>query len=257
MVTVEPFFYQKTTAFKERLQMINKINEIVESLNGVYDANQVREYVSNELLKYYTKEEVDNAIASIDFTPYATKTYVNDAIDSIDLTPYATNERVNEEIETLDNKIDTKQNILSVSNGLELSNDNLSLKDFVVYPSNNWSNIIKLEYGNFTVTTDCIIQLVDSNLGIQTFIYIPKGNYNGTVYHTIFNVLETSGTNIKSIDFYKLAVFLSSNITGNTINGNRLRMSIDLDTSNVTYSYSTITINKRYNGDGCKLFYKP
>lgn len=256
MVRVEPFIYQKITAFKERVQMVNKINEIVESLNGVFDENQVKEYVANELLNYYTKEEVDTAIADIDFSPYATKVYVDDAIDSIDLTPYATNERVNEEVETLDNKIDTKQNILNVGNGLDLNNDNLSLKDFVIYPSNNWSNLITLQYGDLTVSNDLIIEIFNSNIGIQEFIYMPKGSYKGISQKFITKTSGVYGTNTKYLDTYGISFLLS--LSGNNITATRLRCEIDLDTNTTTYNYTeSVTFAKSYNGDGCKIFYRP
>lgn len=33
MVIIQPFEYEKTTAFKERVQIVNKVNEIIEYLN--------------------------------------------------------------------------------------------------------------------------------------------------------------------------------------------------------------------------------
>ena len=106
--------------------MVNKINEIVESLNGVFDEEQVKEYVTNKLLNYYTKEEVDTAIAEIDLSPYATKVYVDDAIDSIDFSPYATNERVDNEVQIIDDILNSKLDIsiIEPSNKLSVLEDN-------------------------------------------------------------------------------------------------------------------------------------
>lgn len=33
MVTIQPFEYEKITAFKERVQIANKVNEIIDYLN--------------------------------------------------------------------------------------------------------------------------------------------------------------------------------------------------------------------------------
>ena len=33
MVIIQPFDYEKITAFKERVQIVNKVNEIIEYLN--------------------------------------------------------------------------------------------------------------------------------------------------------------------------------------------------------------------------------
>ena len=195
MVRVEPFIYQKITAFKERVQMVNKINEIIESLNGVFDESQVKEYVTNELLNYYTKSEVDEAIADIDFTPYATKDYVynaiadidfttyatkdyvDDAIEDIDFTPYATNVRVDNEVETLDDKIDTKQDLISVTNPIKLSNNNIGFENlkFSSRTVDKWYQDVGLgSTGTGTLNTDVLLIIMYDNYN-RVFAYLPKG----------------------------------------------------------------------------------
>lgn len=203
MVRVEPFVYQKITAFKERVQMVNKINEIIESLNGVFDENQVKEYVANELLNYYTKEEVDDAIDSIDLSPYATNVRVDNEVETI-------NDRVDKEVETLNNKIDLKQNILSVGDGLELINDVLNLGNWVLDISEDWTKY----YDDTTKTMlkDVLIFLVDAgtityppiiynkglNFGSLTNLYLFAG---GTAMTSFIYTLFGNHTNNHKVSF--------------------------------------------------------
>jgi len=237
LVRVEPFVYQKITAFKERVQMVNKINEIIESLNGVFDENQVKEYVTNELLNYYTKEEVDSAIAdidlspyatktyvddaidSIDFSPYATKTYVDDAIDDIDLTPYATNDRVNNEVETLDNKIDNKQNLISVTKPIKISDNNIGFEDlkFSSRTVDKWYQDVGIgSTGIGTLSTDVLLIIMYDSYN-RLFAYLPKGtpvksNSFLTFYGTngVVEILYSSiFTSQNSVQGYKRNIFSS------------------------------------------------
>lgn len=224
MVTVEPFFYQKTTAFKERVQMINKINEIIESLNGVFDEEQVKEYVANELLNYYTKEEVDDAIDSIDLSPYATKTYVDDAIDSIDLSPYATNERVDDEVETLDDKIDTKQDIVSAVSPIGISNNEISIDsskiiesatdlDTSFYIKATASKPLKICDSDPTTGSNKMV-LMFLNSAIK-FIDVTNGNYS-KVYGNIFGNKISSGA-LATTRYLSISSPSKSNETSPTI----------------------------------------
>lgn len=224
MVTIEPFFYQKTTAFKERLQMINKINEIIEKINsgdvGITE-EEVREIITTELSNYYTKEEVDDAIGSIDLSPYATITYVDNEIDSIDLTPYATNVRVNNEVETindridnevetLDDKIDTKQDIISVTTPLDLVNNEISLKDFRKISTNEYNLIVHNEFASMTFLTDVIFYY---GTGFGTPIFIPKGTSNsGTDFKIVIPFIHSSKIRYTTVDLKKIFTGQSVNV---------------------------------------------
>ena len=102
MVRVEPFFFQMMTAFKERLQMANKINEIIDVLNnGTMDEETVRAMIEEELLNYYPRSEV------------YTKTEV-------------------------DTSLSEKQNNLTVGQGLSLVDDELDLTGWEMIPIDEW-----------------------------------------------------------------------------------------------------------------------
>ena len=106
MVTVEPFVYQKVTAFKERIQMVNKINELVDAVNEGIDPEEVRAIVTEMLADYYDKEEIDEMFDAIDFSPYYTKTEVDEIVDRID-----------DDIDGLDGRLDTAEDDIIALDG--------------------------------------------------------------------------------------------------------------------------------------------
>lgn len=83
MVRVEPFIFQMVTAFKERLQLADKLNEVIDVLNDIeIDPEQIREIVETMLGDYYTKEEVDEIIASLPVSDAYTKSEVDTLLQS-------------------------------------------------------------------------------------------------------------------------------------------------------------------------------
>lgn len=85
MVRVEPFTFQMVTAFKERLQLADKLNEVIEVLNNIeIDPEVIEEIVETMLGDYYTKTEVDNIIASLPISNVYTKTEVDVMLDAIE-----------------------------------------------------------------------------------------------------------------------------------------------------------------------------
>ena len=124
MVTIQPLHFEKVTAFKERIQLLNKINEIIAELDRYPTKTEMMEYVSDELSSYYTKEEVDELLEDIDLSDYYTKQEVNtinNLINYYNITQLnATFEQINDRIisgeETLEDEIVGKQNI-EISSG--------------------------------------------------------------------------------------------------------------------------------------------
>lgn len=85
MVRVEPFTFQMVTAFKERLQLADKLNEVIDALNTIeIDPEVIREIVETMLGDYYTKTEVDNIIASLPITNVYTKTEVDSIVSAVE-----------------------------------------------------------------------------------------------------------------------------------------------------------------------------
>ncbi len=148
MVNVEPFVFQMVTAFKERIQMVSKINEVIDALNETLDPEEVRTIVTEMLSDYYNKEEIDEMFDSIDFSPYYTKTEVNAIVDRIDGdvdtvegSVASLADRMDDaetELDNLGGRMSTaegdidnletsKQNVLTAGEGIQIINDAISL----------------------------------------------------------------------------------------------------------------------------------
>lgn len=174
MVNVQPFVFQHVTAFKERLQLANKINEMIAVLNNTMDPEEVLAIVRAELVNYYTKEEVDDLIAGIDLSPYYTKTEVDGIIDgvqdSIDV--------ITDDVDALE---ENKQNVLTPVAPITIEDNAISLKDFVKVEGTDWSSLgrIYFEDGHWNVEfykdTLFIVDKVNCDCYIQNMFY--KGTY--------------------------------------------------------------------------------
>lgn len=179
MVNVQPFVFQRVTAFKERLQLANKINEMIAVLNNTMDPEEVLAIVRAELVNYYTKEEVDELIAGIDFSPYYTKTEVDTIVDRIDDDVDAVEGRVTTAEGDIDNLESNKQNVLTPVSPISIQNDTISLKGFTEVTDTDWSNLGSAVYenGNWTITFNH-----DTVFGIFSHSY----SYNPAVAFTRF-----------------------------------------------------------------------
>lgn len=175
MVNVQPFVFQHVTAFKERLQLANKINEMIAVLNNTMDPEEVLTIVRAELVNYYTKEEVDDLIAGIDLSPYYTKTEVDGIIDgvqdSIDV--------IADDVDALE---ENKQNVLTPVAPISIDDNSISLNDFTEVTDTDWSSygsaVFDAEgHGRWTVTIPKDILLVSAYNGVS--------NYNPVLAQTL------------------------------------------------------------------------
>lgn len=149
MVNVEPFIFQKVTAFKERLQMVDKINEIIDAVNSLdIDPEQIQAMIEEALADYYTKEEVDELLANIDFSPYYTKTEVNAIVSRVDGDVDAVEGR----LDTAEGDIDAleinKQDVLTAGDGIVIDNNEVALKGWKMVPLDEWANLFEDLGGN-------------------------------------------------------------------------------------------------------------
>lgn len=197
MVRVEPFVYQMVTAFKERIQMVSKINEIIDLVNEDVSIEEVRAVVTEMLSDYYDKEEIDEMFDSIDFSPYYTKTEVNAIVDRIDDDVDAVEGRMTTaegDIDALEGRMDTaeddidavegrmttaegdidnletgKQNVLTAGDGIDITSDVISL-------DNGWEEVAKSEFylANFDFDK--------YDYKIETLTYDSPNSLNATLY---------------------------------------------------------------------------
>lgn len=135
--------------------------------DNVYTEEQVRDYVTSVLLNYYTKEEVDEAIAAIDLSDFYTKSETDgmlalkrniadsynktetdnllnlkrDISDSYSKTEIDTKEdNISDRIDYLE---ENKQNILTPISPIVLDSDSISLKGFSSYTATDWTSLIR------------------------------------------------------------------------------------------------------------------
>lgn len=73
MVIIQPFEYEKTTAFKERVQIANKVNEIIDLFNELDIESKINifneeiEIINGKIAEIDSKIiEVDNAVATVE-----------------------------------------------------------------------------------------------------------------------------------------------------------------------------------------------
>jgi len=225
MVNVEPFIYQKMTAFRERIQMVDKINEMIEVLNNGIDSEEVRAIITEELSNYYDKAKIDEMFDAIDFSPYYTKTEVNTIVTRIDGDVDAVEGKVNTaegDIDNLEGRMDTaegdiddlkanKQNNLTVGHGLSLVNDKIDLSGWEVIPKAEWNNY-------YDSTNNCTTE--DIMVIIRTGNYAPiPGIMRKGIRDPVNIHLESKATN-HNFGFRALYVTPSNvfGTSGNTVN---------------------------------------
>ena len=181
------------TAFKERIQVVNKINEIIEKVNAGLDPAEVLAIVRAELENYYTKEEVDDLIASIDFTPYYTKTEVDAIVSRIDGDVDALEGRMDTAEGDIDNLEQTKQDVMSAGEGIAIADETVSI-------NNGWEPYTLPNNG--VIDTDNYDYKFVHNSGYSTSLLLDgrddlvlskPGSYNTAVG----NVQYTTGKKIK------------------------------------------------------------
>lgn len=183
MVNVEPFIFQKVTAFKERLQMVDKINEIVDAVNtSLLSPDEIRQMIENELSDYYDKAEIDQMFSTIDFSPYYTKTEVNAIISRVDGDVDAVEGRLNTaegDIATLETD---KQDVLTAGKNIDINNNVISLTDWEVVPIDDWPKLFEKNGNVYTANDTFIVELFgrgqDNNLlgFLHTSLLFIKGS---------------------------------------------------------------------------------
>lgn len=226
MVKVEPFVYQKMTAFRERIQMVDKINEMIEVLNeGGVDPEEVRAIVTEELSNYYDKAEIDDMFENIDFSPYYTKTEVNTIVERID----GDVDAVEGDVDALEGRMDTaegdidnletnKQNNLTVGQGLSLTNDEIDLSGWEVVPLAEWSNLFDLVGTTWLKAKEELVMQYVVDGSTENCIFFPKGMQVEMIY--LYPSVSISNSELKIVWYYlrSLQYIINTSYTGVDMN---------------------------------------
>jgi uncharacterized protein YfkK (UPF0435 family) len=204
MVKVEPFIYQKMTAFRERIQMVDKINEMIDVLNDGIDPEEVKAIITEELGNYYDKAEIDEMFSTIDFSPYYTKTEVDTIVSRIDGDVDEVEGKVNTaesdinalkgrmgtaegDIDNLEGRMGTaegnittlensKQDVLSAGNSIKIENNEVSLKDWTIFDNTDWSELFEQVGTKYYAKEDLLIgHNYATTWSKISYKFIPKG----------------------------------------------------------------------------------
>lgn len=137
MVTIQPFEYEKTTAFKERVQIANKVNEIISLFNELDIESKINIF-NEEIAIINTKiTEINNALNEVNIAINTVEGYDNRLIAV---------ENKNNEQDSEINKIENETIEFLGDKSFKLPTK-LQIKNFLNFGSNNidgWYATIKL-----------------------------------------------------------------------------------------------------------------
>lgn len=108
MVHIEPYDFQKTTAFKERFELATKLNEIIEKFNNgdtIPDSFRAR------------VEQIERDIADINVSIADIDTEISELSDSVDTSIETVNQRIDDEVASIDDALSLKADITQLSDG--------------------------------------------------------------------------------------------------------------------------------------------
>ena len=194
---IEPLEYIERTAFKERKQIITKVNEIVEKVNESMDPDD-----------YYTKSEIDEIVDNIDIPDmdnYYTKTQTDYKISAFgDELKYYENVANNITVTIINN------NPAIIINNVQI-NDIISIRSDMIVIDESETITDTVTHTSMIVTM--VVNDMDKTFGDSCNIYLTN---NGT-YLKIgsYTVLYSSANNRLTI--IPICKFLSSNF--DTISG--------------------------------------
>lgn len=219
------------TLAKSFIEFANEIKD------NVYTEEQVRDYVTSVLLNYYTKEEVDEAIAAIDLSDFYTKSETNgmlslkrDISDSynkteVDTKDMALGNRIDACEDSISDLETNKQDVLTPVAPVEIDeNNNISVNNVIVDDTNftkefkiktgtynlkiqlgNSSNLIRVQMSEsapFLKLTPSSIGFQNSNSGAEndSIRVTPTQSSFGSISGSTFYM---SGVRLNIGDYYK------------------------------------------------------
>lgn len=136
MVIIQPFEYEKTTAFKERVQIANKVNEIIDLFNELDIESKINifneeiEIINGKIAEIDSKiVEVDNAVAVVEgyntrLTSVENESVSLDArLDNLEPRVTATENKNNEQDTQISSIV---SNVTNLTNRVTISENNIT-----------------------------------------------------------------------------------------------------------------------------------
>lgn len=212
MVEVEPFTLQKCTAFKERLQIVDKLNEIIHVLRNVPDDTETRLNEQDAKIDTFiedTSQEITDFETSVNDEIDTFETTVNDEIETFktsvntEINTFKT--FVNNEIDTFESTVNTEINTFetTVNNSLSaMQTDITDFKSSVNAEITRFEAYINTEISNFeSDVNDSVDDLTSAfdtfKSAINTAISTFETNIN-TEVSTFESTVNTSITDMES-----------------------------------------------------------
>lgn len=200
MVTLEPFRHERCTAFKERVEIANKVNEVIDYINDdvtpfVEQYESVVETVENHTEEIESLEDDFNTLnTSISDLEDTVDTIDND-IDSIRTTVNGIQTTING-IQTNVNTVINEVNENTVKKTQSGYNTNAVITDDARVTTNERSMGITLEYGSVTDTENYkfigVVKGSDGKIQPITVSYTPTDENDNPIVPAFTNVIMTS-----------------------------------------------------------------
>ena len=130
--TIQPFTYQASTAFQERVQLANKLNEVIDALNSLGDLPDLENQIT-ELTAKVT--ELEDSIGNTDTSLAELENQVNALISEVNTTIKQSISALESEVDGIDTRLTTAEGTIS-KHGTEIDGLLKEVIDGVVMTSN-------------------------------------------------------------------------------------------------------------------------
>ena len=130
--TIQPFTYQASTAFQERVQLADKLNEVIDALNSLGDLPDLESQITELTTKV---SELEESIGSTDTSLAELENQLNSLISEVNTTIKQSISALESEVDGIDARLKTAEDTLS-EHGTEIDGLLKEVVDGVVMTSN-------------------------------------------------------------------------------------------------------------------------
>ena len=130
--TIEPFQFIRSTAFSERVQLANKLNEVIDALNNLGDLPDLESQITELTTKV---SELEESIGSTDTSLAELENQVNALISEVNTTIKQSISALESEVDGIDTRLTTAEGTIS-EHGTEIDGLLKEVIDGVVMTSN-------------------------------------------------------------------------------------------------------------------------
>lgn len=158
--TIEPFQFIRSTAFSERVQLANKLNEVIDAVNSIGDLPDLESQITEINTKI---SELEESIGNTDTSLAELENQVNDLISEVNTTIKQSISALESEVEGIDTRLTTAEGTIS-EHGTEIDGLLKEVIDGVAMMSNPHGTIqvqINHEDGSNDISAPIDLGLVE------------------------------------------------------------------------------------------------